>query len=294
MNKKIQIGFIGIGVMGAPIIKHLLDSHYRVYGFTRTKKKATSLIEQGLIWCDTIKEVVKQSDVIFTMLGFPEDVETIYFGTHGIFEYTHPNQILIDMTTSKPSLANKIFHHGEKLNVNCLDAPVTGGDIGAQNGTLTMMVGGEKTAFDLILPILQTFCQTIEFMGGPGNGQHTKMANQTAIAANLLGMAEALAYAQAAKLNETKVMNILTSGSAASWQLINNGPKALSGDYSPGFYVKHFSKDMNIALEEIARMEHLLPGLKLVSEFYLQMLADGHGDLGTQSLLKHYQKKNNK
>lgn len=291
MKNQPRIGFIGIGVMGGSIVHHLLKADYQVYGFTRTKKKALPLIEQGLMWCDTIKEVVKQSDIIFTMLGFPEDVQTTYFGKHGIFEYVQPNQILIDMTTSKPSLATKIFQHGEHVHVSCLDAPVTGGDIGAQNGTLSIMVGGTKTAFDLVFPILQTFCETIEFMGKPGNGQHTKMANQTAIAANLLGMAEALAYAQAAKLDETKVMNILTHGSAASWQIINNGPKALSGDYSPGFYVKHFSKDMNIALEEIETMEQLLPGLKLVSDFYLQMLADGHGDLGTQSLLKHYQKK---
>lgn len=284
-----KIGFIGIGVMGGPIVGHLLQAGFEVYGFSRTQAKVARQIKQGLKWCDSIETVVTNADIIFTMVGFPTDVEEIYLGESGILEYARPNQILIDLTTSQPRLAKKIAKEAAVQHIQTLDAPVTGGDLGAINGTLAMMVGGDQETFATIEPILAVFTSTIRYFGESGNGQHAKMANQTAIAANLVGMAESLAYAVATGLDTTAILEIMGSGSAASWQLINNGPKALADDMSPGFYIKHFVKDMRIALEEAKLTGLELPGLEQTEALFTQLLDQHDGDLGTQAIYKLYQ-----
>lgn len=281
-----KIGFIGIGIMGGPIVNHLLDAGYHVFGFSRTKAKVQAQLDNGMVWCETIEAVVTQSDVIFTMVGFPQEVEDIYFGENGIFAFAQSGQYLVDLTTSKPSLAKQIFEQAATKNIDSLDAPVTGGDLGAINGTLAMMVGGSEVAFNELLPIFEQFAKTIRYFGVAGNGQHAKMANQTAIAANLLGMAESITYAKTVGLDVNTLLEIMGSGSASSWQLVNNGAKAQNEDFSPGFFIKHFSKDMKIALAEMAECGCSLEGLALVERMYATLMEAGMGDLGTQAILK--------
>ncbi|TLG72968.1 NAD(P)-dependent oxidoreductase [Culicoidibacter larvae] len=285
-----KIGFIGIGVMGGPIIGHLLRAGYEVYGYTRTKAKAESLIAAGMVWCDTIALVTVSADVIFTMVGFPKDVEDVYFANDGIFKAITAGKYVVDLTTSEPRLAQRISKQAQELGVHALDAPVTGGDLGAINGTLTIMVGGEDADFDTILPILSVFGKSITLHGAAGFGQHAKMANQIGIAGSLIGMAEVLTYAQQVGLDPEKVLATVGSGSASSWQLVNNGPKAVSGDYQPGFYIKHFVKDMNIALDEISEHQVELPGLQLANEIYETLIDNGKMDLGTQAIIEWYKK----
>ncbi|MFJ7932970.1 NAD(P)-dependent oxidoreductase [Sporosarcina sp. NPDC096371] len=285
---KSKIAFIGTGVMGASIVKHLLRNEYDVAVYTRTKAKAVSLVEMGATWAETVREAVAGADVIFTMVGYPTDVEEVYFGEDGIFAGGREGQIAVDMTTSSPALAKRIAEKATMLKMASIDAPVSGGDVGAQNGTLSIMCGGDEQVFERILPILSIFGKQIVYQGVAGAGQHTKMCNQIAIATNMIGVCEALAYAEHAGLDAETVLASISSGAAGSWSLSNLAPRMLQGDFEPGFYVKHFLKDMNIALQEAEAMNLMLPGLQLAREMYDKLVEQGFSDKGTQVLYKSY------
>lgn len=283
-----KIGFIGIGVMGKSIVKHLLKANYPVAVYTRTKSKAEDLLEIGATWAETASEVTENADVIITMVGYPADVEHVYFGEKGVFEGSKAGQIIVDMTTSSPELAKKIAARANELQMSSVDAPVSGGDVGAQNGVLSIMCGGERTAFDAIHPILSVFGKDIVYQGGPGAGQHTKMANQIAIATNMIGVCEAIVYAEKAGLDPEIVLSSISSGAAGSWSLSNLAPRILKDDFEPGFYVKHFLKDMDIALAEAEMMQLELPGLSLARGMYNELIEKGYGEKGTQALYMNY------
>lgn len=283
-----KIAFIGTGVMGASIVKHLLRADYEVVVYTRTKAKAEPLVEAGARWVDTIGQAVAQADVLFTMVGYPTDVEEVYFDGDGIFAHGKAGQVVIDMTTSSPALAKRIAEQAATLKMASIDAPVSGGDIGAKNGTLSIMCGGERQVFDEMLPILSIFGKQIVYQGVAGAGQHTKMCNQIAIATNMIGVCEALAYAKKAGLDAETVLASISLGAAGSWSLSNLAPRMLQGDFEPGFYVKHFLKDMNIALMEAEAMQLELPGLQLARRMYDELVEQGFNDKGTQALYKRY------
>ncbi len=284
-----KIGFIGTGVMGAAMAGHLLNAGHELFIYNRTKSKADELIQNGATWCDDVQTVAKSASLIFTIIGMPSDVEAIYLNEDGLLAHAAQNSILVDMTTSSPELAARIAAEGLKSSVICLDAPVTGGDVGAKNATLTMMVGGNQEAFNQIHDVLALMATTIVYMGEAGSGQHAKMANQIAIAGAVLGMAESLAYANGANLKLEDMLNILSSGSASSWQIQNMGPRVLRQDYAPGFYMKHFIKDMTIASSEAKEMNADLVGLELVLSLYRELQEKGLENLGTQALFKHYE-----
>jgi 3-hydroxyisobutyrate dehydrogenase len=286
--EKSKIAFIGTGVMGASIVKHLLRNEYEVSIYTRTKVKAEPLVEAGAVWAETVGIAVAEADLIFTMVGYPTDVEEVYFGEGGIFATGKEGQIVIDMTTSSPALAKQIAEHATTLKMASIDAPVSGGDIGAKNGTLSIMCGGEKLIFNKVLPILSIFGKQVVYQGIAGAGQHTKMCNQIAIATNMIGVCEAIAYAEHAGLDVETVLESISSGAAGSWSLSNLAPRMLKGDYEPGFYVKHFLKDMNIALTEAEAMQLPLPGLQLARGMYDKLVEQGYSDKGTQALYKSY------
>lgn len=286
--KQEKIAFIGTGVMGASIVKHLLKASYDVSIFTRTKSKADPLVELGAKWADTVGDAVKGADIVFTMIGMPSDVEEVYFSENGIFSNGHPSQIIVDMTTSSPDLAVKIAEKAEVLQMKSLDAPVSGGDVGARNGTLSIMCGGEKALFDRLLPVLSVFGKQIVYQGPAGAGQHTKMCNQIIVAGNMIGACESLAYAMKSGLNPDTMLQSVMSGAAGSFCLSNLGPRIIEGDYEPGFFVKHFVKDLNIALQESERLNLDLPGLKLARKTYSELIEQGYGEKGTQVLIKHY------
>lgn len=285
-----KIAFIGTGVMGKSIIGHLLSAGYEVTVFTRTKEKALSLIDDGAIWADTASDATKHADIIFTMAGYPADVEEIYYGENGIFEASKEGQIVVDMTTSSPALAKKISVEALKRGVATIDAPVSGGDIGAQNGTLSIMCGGNKVVYEEIYNVLSVFGKEIVYQGEAGAGQHAKMANQIAIATNMIGVCEAITYAEKAGLNPKTVLASIAKGAAGSWSLSNLAPRMLAGDFEPGFYVKHFLKDMDIALKEAEMMDHDLPGLKLARSMYHELVTQGFENKGTQVLYEAYHK----
>lgn len=285
-NNMNKIGFIGTGVMGASIVKHLLHAGYEMHVFNRTKSKTDELVEMGAIWHDTPAEVTAASEAVFSIVGYPTDVEEIYFGDQGIFSAAHNDQILIDMTTSTPTLAKKIFDQGKEKGIAVLDAPVSGGDLGAKKGTLTTMVGGEQDAFDHIKPLFDVFSSKVNLQGPAGSGQHTKMANQIMIAGTMTGMTELLVYADKAGLNLEKVLDTVGGGSAQNWSLSNYAPRILKEDYSPGFFVKHFVKDLKIALDEAKKMGIDLPATALAEKLYEKLEDNGHGNDGTQALIK--------
>ncbi|MDD2591438.1 MAG: NAD(P)-dependent oxidoreductase [Erysipelotrichaceae bacterium] len=287
-----SVGFIGTGVMGKSLIRHLLKADHEVFIYTRTKAKAQSLIAEGAIWEDSIKSIAQKCDVIMTMVGYPSDVEEVYLSDEGLIVNCKPGTLLIDMTTSTPSLAKKIANIAKTRDLRAIDAPVSGGDKGARDGVLTIMCGGEVTDFYLALPYLKLFGNDVVLQGDPGSGQHTKMCNQIAIASTIMGVCEALHYAQAANLDQDKVLASITKGSAGSWQLSNNGRKIIDEDFDPGFYIKHFIKDMKIAIDE-ARLMHIdLPGLKLAESLYEKVSESGNDNLGTQALIYWYQQVN--
>ena len=283
-----RIGFIGTGVMGASIVKHLLNAGHEVTVYTRTKNKADALIAIGAKWAETPAQASKDQDIIFTMVGYPKDVEEVYCGPDGIFSTAQKGSIVVDMTTSEPTLAKKLYEQAKKVNVHSLDAPVSGGDIGAQNGTLSLMVGGDKEVFEEMKSIFETFGQNIVYQGVAGSGQHTKMCNQIAIASGMIGVCESMAYGLNAGLNLEDVLRSITAGAAGSWSLSNLAPRMLKEDFAPGFYIKHIIKDMKIALDEAERMNLQLPGLSLAKSMYDKLLEEGYGDNGTQALIKHY------
>lgn len=281
-----KIGFIGTGVMGASIVKHLLGAGFELYVYNRTKSKTDELVELGAEWKDTPLEIAQESDLTFTMVGFPEDVEEVYFGEEGVLNGLESGKIAVDLTTSTPTLAEKIAKAAKEKGAHALDAPVSGGDLGARNGTVTTMVGGDQEIFESIRTVFMTFSGTLELQGPAGAGQHTKMANQIMIAGTMTGMTELLVYAKEAGLNLEKVIKTVGGGSAANWSLENYAPRILKEDYSAGFFAKHFIKDLGIALDEAEKMGLNLPATTKAKELYDQLQDNGHGDDGTQALIK--------
>ena len=284
LNKNIKIGFVGTGVMGKSMATHILNSGLTLYVYNRTKLHAQSLIEKGAIWAETIASLASKVDVIITIVGYPNDVCEIYFGDKGIINNAKPGSTIIDMTTSKPSLAKQIYQEAKTRGIYSLDAPVSGGDIGAKNATLTIMVGGNQEIFEKMKPIFNLMGKNTVLQGNAGAGQHTKMCNQIAIASNMIGVCEAMLYAKKAGLNPETVLKTIESGAAGSWSLSNLAPKMLNGDFGPGFYVKHFVKDMNIALSEAKKMGLNTPGLELSKTLYDKLIVQGKEDNGTQVL----------
>lgn len=282
-----KIGFIGTGVMGTGIINNLLKDHQDVTVYNRTKAHAQPVMDNGAKWADNPAALTKQVDVLFTMVGFPKDVEDIYFGNNSILSVAKKGQYLVDMTTSKPSLAKKIGQLGEKKGIHVLDAPVSGGDIGAKNGTLTVMIGGHKEDLDHLRDLFMTFSSKLNYFGPYGSGQNAKMANQIMIAGTMTGMTEMLVYAKAANLDLKQVCQTLQSGAAENFSLGSYGPRILKQDYTPGFFAKHFLKDLRIALEEADRMHLDLPATKEAKHLY-EILVDQKklGNDGTQALIK--------
>ncbi len=280
------IGFIGTGVMGKSMASHLIKQGFKVIVYNRTKSKAEELIKQGAEWKGTVAEVASGTDVIITMVGYPSDVKEIYLGENGIIKNTKAGSYLIDMTTSSPALAKIVYKEAKLKKVFSLDAPVSGGDVGAKNAELTIMVGGDKNVFEAIEPIFEVFGSNITLQGGAGAGQHTKMCNQIAIASNMIGVCEAVAYAEKAGLDPFQVLKSIGSGAAGSWSLNNLAPRIIVKDFEPGFYVKHFIKDMNIALQSAEEMGLSVPGLKLSNNLYNKLMLQGEGDSGTQALYK--------
>ena len=288
--QKMKIGFIGTGVMGGSMAANLLKNGYEVAVFNRTKAKARTLLDRGARWEPTVAAAAAQADVVITMVSYPKDVEAIYFGPGGILENARPGTYVVDMTTSSPDLAKTIDREAKEKQLHALDAPVSGGDTGARNGTLCIMVGGEEAAFRTLAPVFSAMGKEVVFQGEAGAGQECKMCNQIAIASNIMGVCEALAYAGHAGLDREKVLHILESGGAASWQLSAYAPRIFKGDYAPGFYVKHFVKDMRIALEEADAMGLNLPALRLSKSLFDQLMSAHEENAGTQALYKLYDK----
>ena len=286
MSEGTRVGWIGTGVMGSAMCGHLLTAGYPVSAFNRTRQRADGVVSAGAVWRSLPAEVAADADVVFTMVGFPSDVREVVLGDDGVLAGAKPGAVLVDMTTSEPSLAREIYEAARARDVESLDAPVSGGDVGARNGTLVIMVGGDEAAFERVLPLFQTFGQTIVHEGGPGAGQHTKMANQVAIASGMIGVCECLLYAYRAGLDVQRVLDTISGGAAGSWSLTNYAPRVLRGDFAPGFKVEHFIKDLGIALAEAARMNLALPGLALAQQLYVAVRAQGHGQLGTHALVK--------
>ncbi|MFE4703966.1 NAD(P)-dependent oxidoreductase [Peribacillus simplex] len=288
MQSNKVIGFIGLGVMGKSMAANLLKAGFDVFVYTRTKDKASELLSQGAKWASAPKEIAQKANVIISMVGYPSDVEEIYLGENGLIENGKQGTHLIDMTTSTPSLAVKIAEEAKKRGMESLDAPVSGGDIGARDAKLTIMVGGSSEAFEAVRPIFDIIGSNVVHQGPAGSGQHTKMCNQIAIASNMIGVTEAISYARKAGLDPQRVLRSISSGSAGSWSLSNLVPRMVEGDFEPGFYIKHFIKDMKIALDEAERMGMDAPGLSLSKSLYEGLAEAGEENSGTQALYKHY------
>ena len=282
------IGFIGTGVMGKSMASHLLAAGYSVRVYNRTQEKTNDLIDKGAVWCGSPKLVASESDVVITMVGFPKDVQSVYLGPEGLIENSRSGTLLIDMTTSSPILAGEIEKEAMIKGLYALDAPVSGGDIGAREARLSIMVGGEKEAVAQAMPIFKVMGKQISHMGKAGMGQHTKMSNQIAIASNMMGVCEALWYAERSGLDVKSVLEAISAGAAGSASLANLGPRILRKDYAPGFYIKHFIKDMKIALDSAEEMKINLPGLKLSLKLYEELAEKGHENEGTQGLIQWY------
>lgn len=282
---KTRIGWVGIGVMGRSMCGHLLDKGYAATVYTRTEAKAEPLLSKGAAWAESPRAVAERSDVIFAIVGFPKDVREVFLGPQGALAGAKPGAILVDMTTSEPTLAAEIYQAARARQVASLDAPVSGGDIGARNAALSIMVGGDAEAFEAVLPLFEAMGKIIKLQGGPGAGQHTKMVNQILIATMMIGVCEALLYAQKAGLDPLKVIESVGGGAAGSWSINNLGPRILRRDFEPGFFVEHFIKDMGIALAEAKRLRLSLPGLALAEQLYLAVQAQGYGRKGTQALM---------
>ncbi len=281
-----RIGWIGTGVMGKSMCAHIMKNGYPMSVFNRTKDRTENLCREGAVWLDSPGEVAAKSDIVFTIVGEPPDVEEVILGQGGVLENLKPGAVIVDMTTSEPSLASRIYNEAKAKSVFSLDAPVSGGDLGAREGTLSIMVGGDEAAFNIVLPLFRLMGKNIALMGGAGMGQHTKMSNQILIASTMIGVVESILYARRAGLDMNQVIDLVGKGAAASWAYNQLGPRILRDDFAPGFYIRHFVKDMGIALMEAKRMKLALPGLALVNQFYMAAVAEGMETNGTQALYK--------
>jgi len=291
MVKTDHIGFIGIGVMGKSMAGHLMKNGLNVHIYTRTESKAAELLEKGATWHDSIASLAQVCQVIFTIVGYPHDVEEVYLSDYGIIAHANPHTYIVDMTTSSPELAMKIYEAAKEKQIYALDAPVTGGDIGARNATLSIMVGGEEERFEAIKPLLLMMGSKVIYQGKAGSGQHTKLTNQVAIAGTMLSIVEALSYAEAAGLKADRVLESISSGAAASFSMTNLAPRILKGDFEPGFYVKHYLKDLRLALA-FSRQSHIkLPGTELIEKLYTKLEQLQYTESGTQVLYELYRRK---
>ena len=284
-RSKTKVGWIGTGVMGSSMCQHIIDKGYKVFVYNRSKEKAKKLIDSGATWVNSPEAVAQYSDVIFSMVGFPRDVREVYFGRKGVIKGVKQGSILVDMTTTEPSLSKEIYEEAKLKKVSSIDAPVSGGDIGAKNGSLSIMVGGDRDAFEAVMPLLKLLGKNIVYQGAAGSGQHAKVCNPVMVSGLMIGMCETLFYCHKAGLDPRTMLESVGSGAAACWMLDNLAPKILRRDFKPGFFVEHFIKDMGIALKEAERMKLSLPGLALVHQLYAALQAQGHGRKGTQALI---------
>ena len=284
------IAFIGIGVMGKSMARNLMKHGYEVSVYTRTKETAADIVAEGAVWCDTISGCAAGKDAVITMVGYPKDVEEVYFGENAILKASKPGAYLIDMTTTSPKLAMRIYEAAKADGKFALDAPVSGGDVGARNGTLSIMVGGDKEAFDACMPLFEAMGTNIIYEGKAGNGQHTKMANQIALSGVIACVCESISYAKKVGLDVQTMLDSISQGAAGSWQMSNMAPRILSGNLNPGFFVKHYIKDMTIATEEAEGVGLDMPIVNNVLSMYRALEQEGYGDLGTQALIKYYEK----
>jgi 3-hydroxyisobutyrate dehydrogenase len=284
------VGFIGLGVMGKSMASHILKAGYELVVYNRTKAKAEELLASGAQWQDTVAGVAAKANVVITMVGYPHDVEEVYLGEGGIIPNGQAGSYLIDMTTSTPSLAEKIYTAAKEKGMHALDAPVSGGDVGAREARLTIMVGGDEEDFEAVRPILGLMGTNIVRQGKAGAGQHTKMCNQITIASNMIGVCEAIAYAKKAGLDPARVLESIGTGAAGSWSLNNLAPRMIAGNFDPGFYVKHIIKDIGIAFDSAKEMGLMTPGLELAKSLYEELAAQGEENSGTQALIKLYDK----
>lgn len=288
-SQETKIGFIGIGVMGKSMASHLMNGGFTMNIYSRTKAKAEELLQQGGVWYDTPADLAVASDVIITIVGYPHDVEAIYLGENSLLKNLSTGKMVIDMTTSSPQLAAIIYEKAKELGIAALDAPVSGGDIGARDAKLSIMVGGDEEAFQSALVLFQLMGKNIVYQGKAGSGQHCKMANQIAIASTMMGVCESIRYAEKAGLDPETVLQSIGAGAAGSWSLSNLAPRMIKGDFEPGFYVKHFIKDMTIALDSCRELELSASGLSLAKSLYEKLAEAGGEDFGTQALYKNYE-----
>lgn len=288
ITSKNTIGFIGIGVMGKSMAANIQKAGYPLHIYTRTRDSAQQLLKEGAVWHDNPASLASACDVVLTIVGYPQDVEEVYLGDAGILAGARPGTIAIDMTTSSPQLAERLYTAGKKQQVSILDAPVSGGDIGAQNGSLSIMTGGDKESFEKVFPLFQAMGSNIVYHGPAGSGQHCKAANQIAIASCMLGVCEAIRYAEVAGLDPRNVLKSIESGAAGSWSLSHLAPRMIDGDFAPGFFVKHIIKDMTIALESSESMDFHPKGLALARKIYQELAEAGEENAGTQVLYKYY------
>ena len=282
----VSIGWIGTGVMGNAMCGHLIDAGHTVYVYNRTRDKAGNLMERGARWCPSPKTVAESAEVIFSIVGYPSDVQEVILSAEGALAGAKTGAVIVDMSTSSPDLARRIHERAHQKGVAALDAPVSGGDIGAREATLAIMVGGDLAAYDRVLPLFNRMGRHIAYMGGPGAGQHTKMCNQILIAGTMIGVVESLLYAHRAGMAQHAIIDVIGQGAASSWAINHIGRRIADGNFDPGFFVKHFVKDMGIALDEARRMNLSLPGLALVNQFYVAAMAQGEENLGTQALYR--------
>ncbi|PKM70046.1 MAG: oxidoreductase [Firmicutes bacterium HGW-Firmicutes-19] len=284
-----KIAWIGTGVMGNAMVSHLIDAGYPVSIYTRSIEKAENLKERAEVF-DSIAKAVKDADVVISMVGYPKDVESVYTGADGVFSNAKKGTLCIDMTTSSPTLAEKLYVLAQSSGLRILDAPVSGGDIGAKNATLSIMVGGDQSDFNEAGELFALMGKSVTYLGKAGFGQHCKMANQIVVAGNIAAISEGMYYAQNAGVDPEIILQAISGGAAGSWQVSNNGPKILSGNYAPGFYIHHFIKDLTLVEEEAGKAHISLPVVHQVLALYRQLLDEGYGQLGTQALIKAYKK----
>ncbi|MFT4326054.1 MAG: NAD(P)-dependent oxidoreductase [Candidatus Woesearchaeota archaeon] len=284
-----KIGFIGVGVMGKSMVRNLMKEGYEVSIYTRTKSKVEDVISEGATWCDDVASCAANKDAVITIVGYPKDIEEVYFGEQGILENANPGTYIIDMTTTSPEQAITIYNKASEKNLHALDAPVSGGDNGARTATLSIMIGGDEAAYTTCLPLFEAMGKNIVYQGKAGAGQHTKMANQIAIAGTLAGVCEAISYGNKMGLDTEKMLSSISQGAAGSWQMTNLAPRILKDDLAAGFYLKHFVKDMSLAMEEADKAGLKLDVLKTTLHNLKVLEAKGYGDLGTHALIKYYQ-----